>query len=82
MPTLTFKVTPREAARIRELARREGMTLSEYLRRRASAAPPIAAESGYRIVRDALTGLPAMKAPEGVGPVTSAQIRALLADFP
>jgi hypothetical protein len=82
MPTLTFKVTPHEAARIRELARREGVTVSEFLRRRATAAQAAPSATGYSIVRDPVTGLPAMKAPEGIGPVTSAQIRALLADFP
>ena len=81
MPTITFKVTPREAARIQELARREGVTVSEYLRRRATAPaqPPIA---GYRIVADPVTGLPVMEAPADVAPVSSAQVRALLADFP
>jgi hypothetical protein len=81
MPTLTFKVTPDEAARIRELARRESLTVSEFLRRRAVSA---GAESPgeYRIGRDPLTGLPVMEAPPGVGPVTSEQVKALLADFP
>ena len=83
MPTFTFKVTPREAARIREQARQDRVTLSEFLRRRAMApaAPPPAA-SGYRIIKSPLTGLPVMQPPEGAPPVTSAQIRALLSDFP
>ena len=82
MPTLTFKVTDREAARIRELARRAGLTTSEFLRRRAVA--PAREESGgeYRITRDPVTGLPVMEGPAGIPPVSSAQIRALLADFP
>ena len=81
MPTITFKVTPREAARIQELARREGVTVSEYLRRRATA-PAQATPAGYRIGVDPMTGLPVMEAPSEVAPVSSAQIRALLADFP
>jgi hypothetical protein len=81
MPTITFKVTTREAARIREAARREGVTVSEFLRRRATAAPPHSA-GGYRIGTDPVTGLPVMEAPPGTPPVSSAQIRALLADFP
>ena len=81
MPTITFKVTPREAARIQDLARREGITLSEYLRRRATAAAAPSA-AGYRIGVDPVTGLPVMEAPSDVAPVSSAQIRALLADFP
>jgi hypothetical protein len=81
MPTITFKVTAREAARIRELARRERVTVSEFLRRRAVAAEPGEA-GGYRIVKDRITGLPVMEGPPGNGVVTPAQIRALLADFP
>ena len=82
MPTITFKVTAREAARIRELARREGVTVSEFLRRRAIAAPPHPSAGAYRITTDSVTGLPVMEAPSGTPPVSSAQIRALLADFP
>ncbi len=82
MPTITFKVTPREAARIRELARRESLSVSEFLRRRAVASAASGPEGAYRIARDPLTGLPVMEAPPGVGPVSSEQIRALLADFP
>jgi hypothetical protein len=81
VPTITFKVTSREAARIRELARREGLTVSEFLRRRAVASA--AAPAGeYRVVIDPLTGLPVMEAPSGTPPVSSAQVRALLSDFP
>lgn len=82
MPTITFKVTPREGARIRELARREGLTVSEFLRRRAVA--PEAAEPGgeYRVVRDPVTGLPMMEAPRSVARVSSERIRALMTDFP
>jgi hypothetical protein len=82
MPTITFKVTPREAARIRELARREGVTVSEFLRRRAIAQLPGTQTGGFRITVDAVTGLPVMDAPPGTPEVSSAQIRALLADFP
>lgn len=81
MPTITFKVTPREAARIQEMARREGVSVSEYLRRRAMTPRPLT-PGGYRIAIDALTGLPVMEAPPEVAPVSSAQVRALLADFP
>jgi hypothetical protein len=82
MPTLTFKVSPGEAARIRELARREGLTVSEFLRRRAVAVPSAELAGDYRVGRDALTGLPVMEAPLAVGRVSSEQIRALMADFP
>jgi hypothetical protein len=82
MPTITFKVTPREASRIRALAHREGLTVSEFLRRRAVAPPPPIGSGEYRITTDAVTGLPVMAAPAGAPAITSAQIRALLADFP
>ena len=82
MPTITFKVTSRDAARIRELARREGLTVSEFLRRRAVATTAGGPVGDYRIARDPLTGLPVMEAPPGMGPVSSDQIRALMADFP
>lgn len=82
MPTITFKVTAREAARIREMARREGVTVSEFLRRRAIQPPPGAPEGEYRITQDPVTGLPVMEAPRSVQPVSSEQVRALLADFP
>lgn len=82
MPTISFKVSAREAARIRELARREGLTVSEFLRRRASSAAPTLAAADYRIVEDPVTGLPLMTGPPGAGVVSSEQIEALLADFP
>jgi len=82
MPTITFKVTPREAARIRELARREGVSVSEFLRRRAVTAGSLGDAGEYRIGRDPVTGLPVMEAPTSVAPVSSEQIRALMADFP
>ncbi len=82
MPTITFKVTEREAARIRELARRDGLTVSEFLRRRAVTSSAIVPDHGYRIREDPVTGLPVMEAPSTVPPVSSEQIRALLADFP
>jgi hypothetical protein len=83
MPTLTFKVTMEEAARIRRLARREKRTLSEFLRRRAvQGAPPPDDASGYRIERSPVTGLPVMHAPTDTPPVTPEDIKALLSDFP
>ena len=82
MPTISFKVSGREAARIRELARHEGLTVSEFLRRRAMAAQADASPGEYRVVLDPLTGLPVMEAPPGRPLVSSEQIRALMSDFP
>jgi hypothetical protein len=82
MPTISFKVSAREAARIRELARREGLTVSEFLRRRAVSTEARPAAGEYRIVQDPLTGLPVMQAPPGKALVSSEEIRALMTDFP
>jgi hypothetical protein len=82
MPTITFKVTAQEAAHIRRLARREGRTVSEFLRQRAIQAPAPPDSSGYHIKTSPVTGFPVMHAPKGTPIVTSEQVRALLSDFP
>jgi hypothetical protein len=83
MPTITFKVTPQEAARIRRLARREGLTVSDFLRRRAVQAAATAFDAGdYRVETSPVTGLPVMHAPEEMPVVSSEQVRVFLADFP
>ena len=83
MPTITFKVTAREAAHIRRMARREGLTVSDFLRRRAVQAAPTTSEAGdYHVETSAVTGLPVMHAPKEVPAVSSEQVHALLADFP
>ena len=82
MPTITFKVSAQEAAHIRRLARREGRTVSEFLRQRAIQSPAPAETAGYRIETSPVTGLPVMHAPTSIAPVTSEQVRALLSDFP
>jgi hypothetical protein len=58
------------------------MTVSEFLRGRAVSPPESLAADEYRIVEDPVTGLPVMEAPAGTVPVSSDQIRALMADFP
>ena len=83
MPTLTFKVTEKDAAQIRRLARKERRTVSDYLRRRAIPASSSSTPAGsYHIETSPITGLPVMHAPAGTPPVTSEQVRELLADFP
>lgn len=83
MPTITFKVTAQEAARIRRLARREGLTVSDFLRRRAVQADQATRDTGgYHIEPSSVTGLPVMHAPKEVPAVSSEQVRALLTDFP
>jgi hypothetical protein len=83
MPTITFKVTAEEAARIRRMARCEGLTVSDFIRRRAVQAAPATGETGaYHVETSAVTGLPVMHAPKEVPPVSSEQVRALLMDHP
>ena len=82
MPTLTFKVTLQEAARIRRMAHREGLTVSEFLRRRAVEVLPDAGDGGaYHIEISAVTGLPVMHVHSETPSVSSEQVRALLATF-
>lgn len=83
MPTITFKVSPGEAARIRRLALREGRTVSEFLRRRATLRDTTQQETeAYRVETSPVTGLPVLRAPAGVAVATSDQIREIAADFP
>ena len=83
MPTITFKVTPKEAARIKRLAARAGCTVSEFLRRRATEAPETRNVTGeYRVEISPKTGLPVMSAPRDLPSVSSEEIKALLTDFP
>ena len=83
MTTITFKVSDREAAQIRRLAKKEECTVSEYLRRRAMPKEsPGAPAAAYHIEISPATGLPVMHAPAGAPRVSSEQIRELLVDFP
>jgi hypothetical protein len=79
MPTITFKVSEAEAARIRQRARAARLTVSAYLRRQATGMedlPPV------RKVRCDLTGA-TIFAPLEVGPkLTTADVRRMLTDFP
>ena len=78
MPTISFKVSPSEAARIRRAAR--GRSLSEYLRAAALPKVPKTA-TAYRTRTDKSTGLPVTVTPPGLE-LGSEEVRAALADFP
>jgi hypothetical protein len=80
MTTLTFKVTDQEARLIRSRARKERVTVSEYLRRRASLA--LAPAQKPAKVRDPHTGAMIFGAPDHQSPLTTDAVRELLADFP
>lgn len=79
MPTLTFKVSPAEARKIREQARTQKTTLSAYLRK---LALPEDTQPERTIIMKIhpVSGLPYNAAPGR--PVTQAEIDAALVDFP
>jgi len=80
MATLTFKVTDQEARLIRSRARTERVTVSEYLRRRASLAfVPARKPSKERCPH---TGAMIFGALDNQPPLTTVTVRDLLSDFP
>jgi hypothetical protein len=80
MKTITFKVTEDEARAIRAKARQERITLSEYLRRRATNRSARPAKP--RLIRCLKTGA-MIFAPLADEPAfTTETVRQLLADFP
>lgn len=80
MTTISFKVSTDEAREIRSRARRERLTVSEYLRRRAVASiqPP----AKIPRTRCPLTGTIIFGATDGLPPLTVESTREMLADFP
>ena len=80
MTTITFKVTEDEARRIRARARKDGLSLSAYLRRRASAVLPVS--GAPRRARCPRTGATIVAAPGNQPPLTTERVRELLSDFP
>jgi hypothetical protein len=80
MATLTFKVTDQEARLIRARARKERVTVSEYLRRRASLS--LAPAPSPTKVRCPHTGAMIFASPNGEPPLTTDAVRELLSDFP
>jgi hypothetical protein len=82
MVTLTFKATPDEARRIRRQARRENLTLSEYLRRRATAPARPGAPVSPHLTRCPHTGALVYAGLDDQPPLTTERVRELLGDFP
>jgi hypothetical protein len=80
MKTLTFKVSDDEARLIRSLARREKLTVSEYLRRRASGARGAVGVPAR--VRCEFTGAMIFAPLPEQPPLDTASVREMLADFP
>lgn len=80
MATLTVEVTDEEARLIRARARQERVTVSEYLRRRASLSPAPARKPAR--VRCPHTGAMIFASPDNQPPLTTDAVRELLSDFP
>lgn len=80
MKTITFKVSDDEARLIRSLANEERMSVSEYLRRRATGAARSMELS--RRVRCEFTGAMIFDANPGLAPLTTKTVREMLTDFP
>ena len=79
MKTISFKVRDEEARLIRRLARSEGVSVSEYLRRRAIRNPE--PEPPGRIRCD-LTGAEIFAPLADSPPLTTGDVRRMMADFP
>ena len=79
MTTLSFKVSEEEAREIRRQAKAAGITVSEFLRRRAMGSEPGATMSK---VRCEFTGAEIFAPLAGAGPLTTETVREMLADFP
>jgi hypothetical protein len=80
MTTISFKVTADEARLIRSRAKKQGLTVSEYLRQQASCVPSTATKP--RKVRCRRTGAIIFAGVEGEAPLTTEKVRELLAEFP
>jgi hypothetical protein len=80
MTTITFKVTEDEARLIRSRAKKERVSVSEYLRRRVSGSMHDFKKP--RQVRCPHTGAMIFAAPENQPPLTTESVRDLLSDFP
>ena len=79
MKTITFKVSDSEAERIRRHAKRERMSVSEFLRRRVAIPEP---EGVIATVRCEFTGAEIFAPLAGSVPLTTGTVREMLADFP
>ncbi len=79
MTTISFKVRDEEAALIRRQAKALGLTVSEFLRRKALPAEPI---KPRELVKAKYTGAMVFKGHPDDIPLTNESVREMLADFP
>ena len=80
MPTLTFKVTTEEARQIRLASRLQGLSVSEFLRRKAMDVPEVPSKIPRMtcLQTQAVLFAPCPDLP----PLDSQAVRDLLGDFP
>lgn len=80
MPTLTFKVTTEEARQIRLASRLQGLSVSEFLRRKAMDVPEVPSKIPRMtcLQTHAVLFAPCPDLP----PLDSQAVRDLLGDFP
>ncbi len=79
MITLTFKVRDEEAAMIRRQAKASGISVSEFIRRKAL---PAAEKKPRELVKTKYTGVMVFKGAPGDIPLSNESIKEMLADFP
>ncbi len=80
MTTLSFKVSDDEARAIRQRARQERLTISEFIRRRA--AGPAIAPAKLRLETCGTTGVMIFVPDAALAPLTVESTREMLSDFP
>ena len=80
MAAITFKVSAEEARRIRQAARAARSNVSAYIR--AAVLPPSGPRPKVAIRRHPVSGLPFNAAGANLRPVSQAEIKVILSDFP
>jgi len=80
MKTVTFKVSEAEVTFLEHQAKRCGISVSEYIRRRACRPPGFGGDLGSTIVCER-TGAEIFRGADE-GTLTSAMVEAMLGDFP
>jgi hypothetical protein len=79
MTTISFKVSEDEACRIRQRARQQNLSVSEYLRRRATGSEDVAPVVK---IRCDITGVEIFAPLSGASALTTETVRQMLAEFP
>ena len=80
MTTLTFKVSEQEARSLRLAARRERLTLSEFLRRQIRSGT--SDTEAIRLIKCPETGAMIFSPDPQLPPLTTSAVKEILADFP